>query len=91
MESWEEKIADKFEIIRQHDWIDEEELRYKVKVIPGLSAKEFADTVWTVTNNLEPKTDSECPFDNRYVDYKGIRLKIMNGQGIAFMTEKLHD
>ena len=82
-----------FDIIKQHDMVDEEHLRYNVDAIKGLSDGDFCkvhNSIFREMGSEEIQEESE-DFPKSYIDYKGVRFHLLIGQGSAIWTKLLKD
>lgn len=78
-------------IIKQHDGIDQERLKYNLDAIEGLPENKFRKVLESIFYNLEAKYDKVGSFPKSYIDYEGVRFYLMIGQGSAYWTARIED
>ena len=78
-------------IIRAHDSVHLESLRYNTQQIDGLSADSFSNVCNAIYQVLDSETvkDPESSFPKYHIDHDGIRFHLMIGQGSTYWTKKL--
>jgi len=82
-----------FGIIKEHEVIDQESLKYGQQVIEGLSPEQFQNIFEAVFEGLELKVQQDKTskiFPKHYVDYQGIRFNLLIGQGSTYWTTRIN-
>ena len=86
-----EKFNRAVKIIFRRKGVDQEELKYGIEKIKGLSPETFGKVCDSLFSALEDQIVEEKSdmFGKYYLDYQGVRFHLLVGQGSTYWAKKL--